>query len=736
MKRFILMMLCLPILAVGQNLQKLSALTGAACDHVHHHGEFLLVGAGHTFMVQRFAGESHPFPEMFRRRFVSSITAIEVRGNDMYLAANHDGVYKFNITDPTNPVEVAHYELDEITEAAYDIAFKGDSLFIPCRTKVKIIRDEGNSFTWLADFALQTGNSLSRGGEIIGNVFAHGQAMGGATDGIYLYDATTLQQLGFYEQTYGEPEDFVLGTQIDVIHVLGGTQSWSNPANPNGLFYTLDISDPSQPEALFIDTIPGWPLGLGIASPIDAVNRNDTIFVATTCALDPDWVLGQPATGQIMVYDASDTSDVHLSTTLYGGLWHFGVDVLEDTLFVASEWYGVMTVDISDLHNEVEIGRTLTGGWNTSAAKHGNRLAVPLGGYGFEIYDISDPTNPELQTVNYDPFFVRSLEWSEDGNHLFAFYVSNDNDLLKFRAYDSNTMDLVGQFNTDVGWRRTWRWQNKIAVMREATLGATKLSVIDVSDPSDPTIDTTFTYNFNDMALNEDGYLFVSHNDSLSVFNLANGFDFVTSLQDAAWWNSFEALATTGDTVYCWVTSQGLTRYLFDGTSLTEDGIFTLDHEKPEYMAADQNGLYMSVLQEGLFAHDLNTLSETGYYQHGLEMLSTAHWGVWDLVAEDGLIFLSEWHGNVTILTNDDNLVSSESNNFDQPGFTFQNPSTGYIRLTNSGEQGTLNVYNSNGALVLSERVNRGYNLLRTELNSGIYILELGAERSKMIVTE
>lgn len=719
----------LAILSINaQDLTKLHAFTGAACDHVHYHQGYLYLGAGHTFIVKHQAGEEHPYPETFRIRFTSTITDMVERGGHLYLAVNHDGIYKFDLSNPAEPAQMAHYELDDIGEAVYDIAFKGDSLFVACRISVKVLLDEGASFSHLADFAEQSGNSIARGGEIWNGYYMLAQGYGGATDGIYVYSANDFQQLSYYEQTFGEPEDLVLG-QSGVMHVLGGARSWTNPLDSRGLFYTLGFADPTAPELLFADTLDGFPLGLGIASPADAVVRNDTVFVATTSARDPNWQLGQPATGQVYVYDATDTANIHLAETLYGGLWHFGVDLKDDTMFVASEWYGAMSVDISDLSNEREIGRTLTGGWNTSAASHDGKLALPYGGYGFEVYDISNPLDPDLIGFNNDSNFVRSLEWSEDGNYLFGFYVTQD----KFRVFDVNTLEQVASLPDDVGWRRTWHWQDRIAVKREGALGATKLSIVNVADPLIPTVDTSFIYNFNDMAVNQEGMLFVSQNDSLSVFNLSGGLQFVSAVQDDNWWNDFQAISVLGDTVFCWVSGQGLIRYLFNGSELVHDGVFTLDHGAPEYMAVDENGLYISVLQEGLFAHDLNTLDEVGYYRHGLENLSTAHWGVWDLVAENGLIYLCEWHGNTTILSNQDGLaVESESpKRFD----LFPNPSDGSFRVQNALQDEELRLYDLNGKLVFTKTLMAGYNVIQTGLVAGMYVVSWRDFQAKLLIT-
>jgi hypothetical protein len=61
---------------------------------------------------------------IYQTRPETGIHYFEVHGNKVYIAYYHDGVRVIDLTDPTHPVEVAHYN-DWIEDNAYGGAFEG-----------------------------------------------------------------------------------------------------------------------------------------------------------------------------------------------------------------------------------------------------------------------------------------------------------------------------------------------------------------------------------------------------------------------------------------------------------------------------------------------------------------------------------------------------------------------------------------------------------------------------------
>ena len=124
------------------------------------------------------------------------------------------------------------------------------------------------------------------------------------------------------------------------------------------------------PRSVFSDTVNGIPFGFAVAAPLNAEIMNDTVYVATTAGLRPG---GPLDTTFIHVYDATDPANVHQIAYLPAGLWHFDVTLDPPYYHVASEWFGILTVDISDFGKPAIVGKTLTGGWSLSSHRHGNR---------------------------------------------------------------------------------------------------------------------------------------------------------------------------------------------------------------------------------------------------------------------------------------------------------------------------------------------------------------------------
>ena len=728
---FVFMLFLVPLFlpkAYAQDaLSALSSTSGAASYRILYHDDHLYTGAGNTLQVYEVTPQGPPYPLRSEHRLGSTIADIQQKNGFLYLAANHAGISKWDLSNPSSPKLVAEYQPDSLSEAAYDISFYGDTLFVAYKSSVAVFQDLGNSFTLRDRFAFQPGNSKLRGGAVKGTVFACVTSYGGASDGVYLYDTRTYQLLGHFPQPYCDPEEVEFGLQTPLLHVLGGSHTTTNPFDPKGCFYSLDISDPSTPTRVFIDTIHAI-IGLGISSPQRATIINDTIYVATQAGMDPDYQPLEPATGQVYVYDATDPGNIHRITTLYAGLWHFDLAIQHNMMHIASEWYGILTMDISDLMNEVEIGRTLTGGWNTGSDVHGNRMAVANEGYGFKVYDISNPTAPQLLGINRDSNFCMTLEYSHDGKYIFGYYYTRDG----FRVYDANTLQKVASLPGRYGLSHAWLWKDQAISLYWRTVGARQIHFTDVSDPFSPQKDTSYNYKANDILIDEKGKLFISHNDSLTVLDLENNRFLVTSVQ-AGFLQNFHSLAIYRDTLFVYATNKGLVRYVFDRqrATLKEEATLPLPYGSPDFMAADSLGVYIVDVEAGMFAYDKASLQQTGYYRTSREYIFTHTWGPQDLFCANGLIFLVEYFGQTTILSNrEGNLLPVESSLAPSPKpISFPNPfhQKTTIHFHNPQHQEfQLDLFNTKGTLVRQERGGESMmEFVRNGLPNGLYMYQL-----------
>ena len=78
-------------------------------------------------------------------------------------------------------------------------------------------------------------------------------------------------------------------------------------------------------------------------------------------------------------------------------------------------------------------------------------------------------------------------------------------------------------------------------------------------------------------------------------------------------------------------------------------------------MAADQYGIYLVYQTQGLFALDKNTFTQTGYYKTGLEFSPDNLWGQQELLCNNNYIYLTEYFGQTSILSNNPAFVATQN---------------------------------------------------------------------------
>jgi hypothetical protein len=573
------------------------------------------------------------------------------------------------------------------------------------KSKMAIFHDDGNTISLLFKFAYQSNGTLTRGCEVKGNFLAFTTAYGPDSEtGVHIYDIAAMNQLSFYQQNYCDPEDVFFGQNTNLLNVLGGTESWFN-ADPRGVFYSLDISNPSLPSLNYIDTLPGIT-NFAIAQPIRGQIINDTVYMATNGSYDP--LNPIPLMGNVYVYDCSSAGNVHFITRLKAGLWHFDIAVNNSKMYVASEWYGVKTVDIINLFNETDLGNTLTGGWNCSSDKYGNKLVVANEGYGFKLFDITDLHNPVLLDTNQHGGFCYGSQFSKNGDYIFGFYYTGD----EFRIYNTSNLNLVSSLDVNTGllsvtdWTDAQVWQDYAVAIEGSGLGK-QIFIADVSNPFIPAIDTEFTALFtNDIFVNSNGKLFLANVNSIQVYDIPSK---SMSATLNTFGQTFNAIAYHNDTLYAYVT-QGtqyfLKKYFYNGSNqLTLINSAPVSYTAPKLMAADLFGLYLDFQEEGLFAYDKNSLNQTGYYRHGLEFYRPDQWGQKMMACKDSLVIISEYFGQTTLLTNDDDYFTSVAENIsadENKLFIYPNPGRKFKVQSlkfKVGQRVELAVYDSEGKL-------------------------------------
>ncbi len=728
------------------SLHFLSATTGAACYQVEYYNNYLFAGTGSTLRVYDASGNP-PYTMLFEHRFRSIILDLKVKDNFLYVAANHDGISKWDISNMSSLQKLYEYIPDSLNEAANDIAFYGDTLFVAYYKKVGVFYDNGTSFQKLITFGHITGNGYIAGGDLKDSIYAYTVGRNGysgqAPDGIYFRNARTFAPVSFYQQTFAAPEDVVFGKNTPLLHVMGGSQTTYNGLDPRGYYYSLNISNIYSPQLVFSDTLEGlcfFNLCPSVANAVNAVNKNDTIYVATTAALGHDWTFPDPLFGQVYVYDATNPSDIHYLTSIYAGLWHFDLDIHNNNLYVASEWYGIETLDISNIFNEVDLGNTQTGGWCMKGDKYSNTLILGNEGYGIKKYDISNPFQPVLTGVatytGSAPGFCQDVKFSADGNYIYGLFQTHK----QFCVFDAATLSLVGsiQYINGVGYGKTNMkvFGNKVYINTEAGANDT-LKVINVSNPAAPFMDTTLQVKVNDMKINNNGKLFICNNDGIFIYDVNSGIPVLQASHLLSGLQDGSKMAVINDTLFVYVTWKGLVRYIFDSnlSTITEDATVSLGTlGVPQAMDADQFGLYIGFTKYGLYAYNKQTMTQTSGYRTGLDLKGyTDVWPLTDLFCKDNLIFINEYFGQSTILTMDSNYVTSNNNiaGFSlSPGLlVYPNPSAGNFKLVINNEQPTkyykLKIFDIFGKIVFEKTLLSKYETINLDVPGGIYFLQV-----------
>lgn len=720
------------------NLQYLSSTTGAGCYDMVYYNNYLFTGAGNTLLVFDIT-TSVPYTKVFEHRFSSNIDDMQIKGNKLFIAANHAGLSMWNISTPATPVFIDDYQPDSLNEAAYNIAFFGDTVFVAYKTKMAAFKDNGSTLSLVKKFAYQPGTSIIRGCGVKNNTLAFVSSFGtNPQTGVHIYNAKTIQKLSFYPQNFCDPEDVVFGQNTNLLHVIGGTESYASLGlNPNGLFYSLDITNPSSPVEVYRDTIPGVYF-FQISQPMNAENRNDTIFIATQGAQDMHYQSGDPLNGHIYVYDCTNPSNVHLINSEYAGLWHFDLALNKNKMYVASEWYGVKTIDITDLFNEVDNGNTLTGGWNLGSDKYGNRMVVGNEGFGFKLFDISDLKNPVLLDTNNEVGFCMKAKFSKNGNYIFGFFYTGDD----FRVFDANNLNRLTSIQLGGGltndYHHAFVYQDKAFALQQSGLNYTVYS-INVSNPLSPVIQTSkLMNNILDLQLHHAGKLIAATKDSLSILDPTTLNRLATIAPPSNFWNDFTSVTEYKDTLYAYVSglAGGLIKYYYNGTNqLTQLGTpFTLPFNDPKYLAVDSFGLYACYVQQGLYALNKKTLAQTGYYRHSMEFVVTNQWGPQELFCKDDLFFLVEYMGQTSILSNDNGFSTSVKNNFNDSYLAvYPNPSRDHVVVDCSlvsGKNYHVKLYTIVGEVVQDKMISSDKKQIISTagLPNGIYIISVESE--------
>ena len=643
------------------NLSYLSSTDGGSCYEICYYSNHVYAGCANTLEIYDLTGPNQtPGTLRYKKRFISNIDQVQLRNGFLYLCVNHDGLWKFDINaNPELPVFVAHYVPANINESIYDIAFYGDSVLVAAKTKVNILLDSNNAFTFKGTIASYPGTSRVRGVDVKDSLLAYtlGYSSSNAIDGVYLVNLKNIQQLDFFNETTSDPLEVYFGQTTKLLHVMGGTLT---NTLVHGVYYALDYNTPTNLQEMFRDTINGFLLLGSISAPMSANVINDTVYISTQGG-GPIGYSGGPFSGQVYVYKATNPNSIQLLTDIYAGLYHFDTDInpLTHKMYVASEWYGILTVDITNIYNEVDLGKTRTGGWCHGSAFAKNRLAEASEGYGVRLYDMTLMQSPQLIAEDTAVGFCRAISIDDSADYVYAWYLTGK----RLRVYNANTLAYQADTTVDPGtliisdFAKSRYHNGRIAVIEDIAPGNKKIVVADVNNPLVPFISNIRRSNkVNDLLFSAGGKLFACTDDTIYLFDPSNMNVLsyvVPPLQNLQYYRSFTLL---NDTLYVYYAGvgEGIAKYLYNPSlqTLTYSSatVYNINSSGRVHMSSWNGCLFISSTLDQLKAinkYAPHTAIST--YDHGADHIFDNLWGVTDLYYRDGYVFLNEYMGQTTV---------------------------------------------------------------------------------------
>ncbi|MBD3191120.1 MAG: hypothetical protein GF308_10770 [Candidatus Heimdallarchaeota archaeon] len=497
---------------------------------------------------------------------------IVVQENIAYLA-NGEGLWIFNVSDPTKPIYLSHIDDDLVffnDEIGYswgiyvedEIAFLADGAD---GLQLFNVSDPSNP-TWLAEIEdggyarnVVVSNQLAfvadgyDGLEII-NVSdpGHPIEIGEFTDGGSMYargicvkdniafvaedsvglkiinvtDPTTPEEIGSYTTISA----YNLVVKENIVYLAG-----------NGL-EILDITNLSSPTFLS---------GYSATLPRDIFLKNDHIFLAHNYGMTivnianpsspqeigeylSNTMSGDPSFGVyvsethaflaadlagLQIFDITSLNDPQIIGQFDNGGVAHDVYISEDLAFVANDIDGLLIIDISNPEN-LSLVTDYSDGGKANAVDVRNDLAyIAEGAAGLEILDVSDPYEP-IELSQFNPGFSGCADIVIDGD--FAFIADYSGGIRIIDISDPANPVERGT-HSDGGFAYGVFVQNNFAFVADYFDG---LEIIDISNPDNPIEVGEYAVPGVEAAVDvvvKDGNAFIAYrNGGLYIFNVTD----------------------------------------------------------------------------------------------------------------------------------------------------------------------------------------------------------------------
>ncbi len=499
--------------------------------------EGILVDQDHAFVADGPGGMSilnignpaNPtlVSETFSKNYIYDIVLDQ---SHAYLASAGAGLLVADVSDRTNPVELGNYDTSGY---AYGLTMIGSTLYIADGwegLQVLDVSDPGNPEVkntiqtpgWAMDLTILNDSlyvadafgglcvldiSNAEAPDLVGSLkIPEGHAVQVALSGNVLFMADIRSGVHMIDvSNQDQPAMISSYNPMGSVQAVTVADGYAYAAALNSGFRVINVKDPAQPRE--VATIPLLGPAVSIAHSGTTTYVADYEFLNTVDVSDP---LSPKVTSSERMQGKKNTETLNSESFLSDEVVYLvsrSLTIQGTSLFLAGEW-GLLLLDIADPLSPRELGFLQTTDSPYSqlepiaigVAVHQNTAYLAVSGAGLYVIDISDPSRPTLLSVFNEPMPLAYGKKNETINVMDVVvqppyaYILDQNAVRIVDVSDSENPKGLGifalptiPFNNGGGASRSLAIEgNKLFVVDNAA----GLLVLDVTDPSAPTLDS------------------------------------------------------------------------------------------------------------------------------------------------------------------------------------------------------------------------------------------------------
>lgn len=610
-------------------------------------GQYLYVGCGKELRV--FNTSSSDAKPVFIKAFDAAVVDVTVSGSDLYVAASTAGMFRFSLEHPDQPFMNGHHKPETAKQAATSIQLRHDTVWVSMGNEIAVLKSMtgiGATFDKVGAF----GEHLQPKGGIVatalrGRYFAalHAGRDRGVGNGVHLFDLRNMQRVAFFQQPLGEPADLAFSPDGNLLLVAGGELPGGK-----GLFYGLDIRDPHRPKLAFTDTIRGPEGGIHTKR---ILFKGDTVLLAARQAWNVVECPGDES--YVWAYALAPDRDIQRIGTLAfpGEVWDLALSgnsvwaALGASGIGRQEWPTVFGMDCKEGGSPWAD----TGEFCYASDAFGEFMAVALGHDGVAVFR-QNAGKYSLHSARKGMGKVRNVKFNGLGTHLVAFVECPGGDSLVVLGADS--LQTVSSYRGRLGHEHVHMWQDRFFVMLPGNAG---FEVIDVRNPALPVRERGILVTLNAFGIDNLGHLILSSQHAIKVIDIHDG-KYKELGRISQWGEGYGASVGWDGIYYVASAARGVVKLKLiahgeDEFVLVETGFEKLPVEGVEYMAADDNGVYLAGNSFGMLMVDARNLRLKDQWGTPAAGLGQRGMGLRELFCWNGRIYWVDFMGGVKVLT-------------------------------------------------------------------------------------